>query len=73
MNSMSIMNEEGDTTISWDPTNPESVEAAASAFATYAGRGYRAYAMQSNTQGEIMGGFDPTAGSILFVPQMQGG
>jgi len=73
MNSMSVMNEEGDTTISWDPTNPESVEVATSAFETYAGRGYRAYAMQSSTQGEIMDGFDPNVGSVLFVPQFQGG
>jgi hypothetical protein len=73
MNSMSVMNAEGDTTISWDPTNPESVEVASSTFATYAGRGYRAYAMTSSTQGEIMGGFDPTVASILFVPAMQGG
>ena len=73
MNSMSIMNAEGDTKVFWDPDNAESVEVAATTFASYSGKGYRAYARQSDTQGELMVGFDPTAGSILFVPQMQGG
>jgi len=73
MNSMAIMNSEGDTKVHWDPSDPESVEVAAATFASYSERGYRAYAMQSDTQGEQMATFDPSASSILFVPQMQGG
>jgi hypothetical protein len=70
---MAIMNSEGDTKCFWDPGNPESVSVASDTFATYSGRGYRAFAMSSGTQGEIMDGFDPGVGSILFVPPMQGG
>lgn len=70
---MSVMNDDGDLKISWDPTNPESVEVATTAFAEYRSRGYQAFAMTSGTTGEQMAGFDPAVGSIVFIPQMQGG
>jgi len=73
MNSMSIMNDEGDTKITWDPVNPASVEVASTAFASYRSQGYQAFAMTSGTTGEQMEGFDPSVGSIVFIPQMQGG
>lgn len=73
MNEMSIMNAEGDTKCYWDPSNPESVAIAAETFETYRGRGYRAFAMDSGTSGEIMDDFDANVGSILFVPPMAGG
>jgi hypothetical protein len=73
MNQMSVMSQEGDTKIFWDPTNPESVEVATTAFNSYRSQGYQAFAMTSGTSGEQMTGFDPAIGSIVFVPQMQGG
>lgn len=73
MNEMSILSAEGDTKCFWDPSNPESVSAASDTFATYSSRGYRAFAMSSGTEGEVMSGFDPSVGSILFIPPLQGG
>ena len=72
-NTMSVMNDDGDLSVSWDPANPDSVAVASETFATYSGRGYRAYAMSSGTEGAVMSVFDPTAASILLVPQMRGG
>lgn len=73
MNTMSIMNDEGDTKVSWDPDNAESVEAATLAFNRYRSAGYQAFAMTSGTQGEQMDAFDPGVSEVLFIPQMQGG
>lgn len=70
---MSVMNDDGDTKITWDPMNPASVEAASTAFTSYRSQGYQAFAMTSGTSGEQMEGFDPSVGAILLVPQMTGG
>lgn len=68
-----MMNDEGDTKITWDPMNPQSVEAATAAFKAAKSQGYQAFAMTSGATGNQMDGFDPNVGSILLIPALQGG
>lgn len=74
---MSIMGREGDTKHYWNARNQAEVDVAREVFTEHRSRGYLAFAMNRNrgneTQGEQMHEFDPAAGSILFIPQMQGG
>lgn len=71
---MSVMGKDGDTKFYWNAKDPEQVAAAKEIFDAHRGKGYCAFHMSSKgDQGEQMGEFDPDAGSILFIPQMQGG
>jgi hypothetical protein len=70
---MSILGKNGDTKVFWDPANADSVSAASITFHSYIGRGYTAARMSNGGTGEALGEFDPNAGSILFVPPLQGG
>jgi len=71
---MSIMNDEGDTTCTWDPSNAESVGAAQETFDSYRSRGHRPARMGADgSTGAFMDSFDPEAEDIVFVPPLQGG
>jgi hypothetical protein len=70
---MSILGKNGDTKCYWDPSDADSVSAAKLTFDSYHGRGYTAARMANGTTGATITEFDPTAGSILFIPALQGG
>lgn len=72
---MSIMGKEGDTKHYWNVDNSSEVDAAREVFNAHRSRGYAAFRMTPGGEqsGEQLREFDPTAGSILFIPQMQGG
>lgn len=72
---MSVMGREGDTKFYWDVHNWTEVEAAKATFDLYKGKGFAAFHMtpKGKQDGEQMKDFDPAAGRILFIPQMQGG
>lgn len=63
----------GDTKHEWDPTDAAHCAAALEVFNLYVSQGFRAARMESESVGEILQGFDSTAGCIVFIPQMRGG
>lgn len=68
------MGKEGDTKFHWNKNDPKSVEAAKEVFDQHRAKSYLAFSMNAKgDQGEQMKDFDPEAGSVLFIPQMQGG
>ncbi len=71
---MAVMGKDGDTKFFWNSKSQEQVEAAREVFTEHRRKGYLAFHMSAKgDQGEQMTAFDPEAGSILFIPQMQGG
>lgn len=71
--SISAMDSTGDSTHTWDPTKWDEVEIAKGVYDKYKEKGYQAFHMKDNTQGDQMDSFDCTAKTILFIPQMKGG
>ena len=71
---LEIVDRTGHTEVSWDPDDPEEVQAAQEAFGECLGKGYAAFSMQSDgKQGEQIRSFDPYAGRILMLPALVGG
>lgn len=70
---MHILDQTGHSTTSWDPDVPDEVEGARSMFTTMTGKGYRAFTVSAGEQGRRMDRFDPSAGEVMFVPQLRGG
>jgi hypothetical protein len=57
----------------WDPNRPETVSAAASAFAEHFTSGRLAFRLDGPGKSRIITAFDRTAPEILLVPAIQGG
>jgi hypothetical protein len=69
-----IMDRSGDVKKIWDPTKEVEVEDARMSFDNLTKKGYRAFRTDAaGKEGELMKTFDPEAGRVVFVPQMQGG
>jgi hypothetical protein len=69
-----IMGRSGDVKKIWDPTKSVEVEDARASFDNLTGKGYRAFRTDAaGKEGDLMKSFDPEAGRVVFVPQMQGG
>ena len=73
MGELRKLDQNGDTKHEWDPSKPAEVEVARDLFTLYKSQGFAAARMENDVAGEILREFDPTAGAILFIPQMQGG
>jgi hypothetical protein len=63
----------GDTRVNWDPDNASEVEAARAHYDSLKAKGYLAYRVQGEGQGEVIRQFDPTASEIIMAPQLVGG
>jgi hypothetical protein len=78
---MHVMDSSGDTTITWNPENADSVRDAEREFDALRRRGYQAFRMNVVTEngvvveekGERIDRFDETAGKVMMVPQLRGG
>ncbi len=71
---MHILDDTGDSTISWDPANPVEVQAAEAHFARMRAAGHLAYRTNADGgQAEQLQAFSPSAERIAFVPPLQGG
>lgn len=73
MGELATMDSSGDTKVSWDPSKPGEVAAARATFDSLRAKGYAAYRMNGENQGEQIFTFDPAAGRIILAPAMQGG
>ncbi len=73
MGELATMDRSGDTKLTWSANAPVEVEAARQTFDTLRKKGYAAYRMRGDTQGEQLLTFDVNAERIILVPAMQGG
>lgn len=74
-NALAIMDEKGDTKISWDPREPREVAAAKKQFEFLTReQHYQAFKVDPEGEyGEKLREFDPKAARIILVPQVQYG
>lgn len=78
---MNVMDSSGHTTVTWDPTDRDSVRTARAEFDRLRRAGYQAFRMDLVTEtgavveekGERIDHFDETAGKVMMVPQLRGG
>lgn len=73
MGQIRTLDESGDTRQDWDPNNPAEVASARAVFELYQSRGFMAARMENDRAGDVIREFDPNAGTIILMPQMQGG
>jgi hypothetical protein len=78
---MDIMDSSGHTTVTWDPTNAESVADARREFNRLRSSGFAAFQMDVVSEngivveekGDLVREFNPAAGKLMMVPHRQGG
>ena len=71
---INILSKEGDTKHYWNASDPSEVASVKAVFDAFRSRGYTAARMgRAGTAGEVITEFDPSAGSILFIPRVAGG
>jgi len=71
---MSILGEEGDVRVEWDPDKKDEMKQAERTFEEMTKKGYHAFEMcEDGNKGEQMDKFDKQAKRILLVPPMAGG
>lgn len=74
MHFMHIMDQTGHTSITWDPDVDVEVEVAKTTFNSLIKKGYSAFRVGENDErGSRIKEFDPEAGKLMMVPQLQGG
>lgn len=71
---IAVMGPSGDSKVYWNEKKWEEVEAAKAVFDVYKAKGFAAFSMDAKgDKGKQIREFDPSAGSILFVPPLAGG
>ncbi len=71
---LAVMGMEGDIKSIWDPAVPDEVENARATFDRMRKKNYLAFKVNAaGEKGEQIREFDPEAGKIIMVPQLQGG
>ena len=71
---MSVLNRQGDMTVTWDSEVESEVEHARQTFDRMRRKGHAAYRTREGGQrGEQISRFDPEAESILLAPPLAGG
>jgi hypothetical protein len=78
---MEVMDPTGHTTVTWNPADPQSVEAARHEFRRLIRERYEAFRMDVVTEngvvveqkGARLTEFDPEAGKVIMFPQLAGG
>lgn len=71
---LSIPDATGDSRIMWDPRDPDEVKLAERHFKDALKKGMAAFKVdKSGGTGEQIRAFDPNAGKIIMVKQLQGG
>jgi hypothetical protein len=73
MPELNVLDQTGDTTIGWDPSRPDEVDAARETFRKLKAKGYLAYRTEGKDKGEAIREFDPRAERIVMSPPLAGG
>ena len=79
---MVVMDRNGHRTVTWDPHDPASINAAKREFDNLIREGYQAFEMDLISENGVvveglsdrrMTEFDPQAGKVMMVPHLRGG
>ena len=78
---MEVMDPTGHTTVTWNPDDQTSVADAQREFDRLRRNGYSAFRLDvthengcvTEQKGELINRFDPQAGKVMMVPQLEGG
>lgn len=71
---MCVMDETGDTKITWDEENEHEVANARRMFDDLLSKGFLAYSVKTDaTKGKQVTKFDPTLEKLILSPQFKGG
>lgn len=74
VHSLRIMDDSGDTRITWDPDSEFEVGEAKKAFDSHKANRYLAYKVQGDgSKGEVIQEFDPQNRAMIMAPQHVGG
>lgn len=74
MGTLTILDSKGDTKLTWEPNDPDSVKEAKKRFDDLKKQGYSAFAVETQEiQGRRIDKFDSDMGEVLMVPQRRGG
>lgn len=74
MGELSILSQEGDTKVIWDPENEDEIEAAEEQFDNLIGKGFLAFKVKKDgNKGSQIKKFDSDAGKIIMAPALAGG
>lgn len=76
MGTLTILDDKGDTKLTWEPNDPDSVKEAKKRFDDLKKQGYSAFAVETETkevQGRRIDKFESDMGEVLMVPQRRGG
>jgi hypothetical protein len=74
MSYLSVLNERGDTKVTWNPANATEIQVAKEKFnELVVHKGYAAYELQKNDQGIAVREFNPQAERIYLAPRTVGG
>jgi len=74
VHTLHIVDDSGDTRITWDPSKPFEVEQAKNSFDAHKTKGYLSYTVQGDgTKGEVIREFDSQQRAIIMTPQHVGG
>ena len=75
LGTLSVLDREGDTRITWDAENEDEVNAARTMFESLKKKGFSAYSVKGKKgeKGELIREFDPELEMIIMSPQMVGG
>lgn len=73
MNEFKVLDPEGHSSVSWDPTDVEEVERARRNYEALVRRGYRAFRLDNQTEGRVQERFDPDEKQSLLVPPLHAG
>ena len=71
---LAVMDQTGDTKITWDSRNADEVAAARKTFDDLKAKGFTAYSVDDEGgKHEVLHKFDPSARKIIMSPRMVGG
>ncbi len=70
---MIALTREGDTKHEWNTDNEDERAQAQILFDEYRKQGFAAFRMSDTERNSALTEFDPTAGTILFIPMVAGG
>ena len=74
MGEIRTLDSTGDSKLCWDPEKTDEVDAAKEMFKSLKKKGYQAYSVKKGGEkNKKIDDFDPDAGMIIMVPQIQGG
>lgn len=73
MGVLRVLNHTGDVETKWSEDNPRALEKARTTFEEMIGKGYLAFDIDKQGNGEQIRKFKPEATEVILTPQLRGG